>query len=892
MKSNTPSPSNQDGSLNNGVPLRCFPYPFHHVLSIQSDIDGQTAELGVWIHDFLNRRLGLPMGDSMWVQVSRAENMGLLLPDSAPNRTLTKVEDLPVFLHLLREWHSGTIDQLHSWHDDYTYQVRNDFDPPFRISGQSVFERLRSRIGARSRKPSEVVDVPPVPRASKASLPCQHLRLYFDSYPKDVFFALTADDKAQPLMISEKDIHHGSQTQYMNAGNSETIIDLYLPNLFPDREYGADKWIERGFNALKRIDFFSTSSKNCHLLAIERDNFSRLSVISQSYIFNKYNLSPFLWVMHGGRTYAQNLGEGKPKKNMPRNHGKLSKQEGLVTSRETIAAEPQRHSYHVDVLQNIGIKAVWLFNTKIAINGKPTCRPLTGIPFFAAETISFPKLDLSTKQTFFASLRDVFPDFSEETLINFYCSHPNHCQMTKREMLGLAIELILTTTLTRDHVDQMIKTHWGSVEYSIQGQEEPKLERPFKENTLRAFQRLACRYYGRNLDGNADSIERVWVLPPSSHILYRKVFKNLNESNSITIDDNSVKIISCFDASVNAYLPDSNAKSRDLHGITIYHDSPQGVYTYFDNYLIKTIVNNPEDNTIKNSLTIIDNTTPSIILGGLPLQEIGTIFQKEVIINNCRLDDSSNHYVSYYSFSFHGHGKQSVEINHFDLHLKNITHFHIKYRKFTINPNACFFVDIITHQGKQIRFTEDQNIEQAQAVSEVDAAAILDSSHFSNEENWLYCTIPLYGIKFSLPQGAVGSEGFPLPLGSIKQVRIGLVGSNKGDRVDIGKFIGLRPNPSARPNGPFVVGGKFLNKHGDPLKKVDLQASLIGFKYGAFKERKWYVATDDFGFYTITDVPRGAVLELHELSGNSCLGKIFVLRNDLSIDFCLSQQVN
>src|SRR5215470_12406743 len=118
--------------------VRPMPYPFSHLLTIASDVDLQTPWQGNAVHRVINREIGLPMSDSVWVQVADPTGSSFFSGYTTLNRNPSKVDDLPIFALLLRQWHRGEIDTFHSWQGDDIFALRNLITPAARLASAST----------------------------------------------------------------------------------------------------------------------------------------------------------------------------------------------------------------------------------------------------------------------------------------------------------------------------------------------------------------------------------------------------------------------------------------------------------------------------------------------------------------------------------------------------------------------------------------------------------------------------------------------------------------------------------------------------------------------------------------------------------------------------------
>ena len=92
------------------ISLRKFPYPYHAMLSICSDIDSTDIGSFMQIHRYINSYLGLEMGDSFWMYMAEGA------PEKAFSYFRSHRGDEASEADAIRTlYHSGYIDCMHSY---------------------------------------------------------------------------------------------------------------------------------------------------------------------------------------------------------------------------------------------------------------------------------------------------------------------------------------------------------------------------------------------------------------------------------------------------------------------------------------------------------------------------------------------------------------------------------------------------------------------------------------------------------------------------------------------------------------------------------------------------------------------------------------------------------
>src|SRR5436309_145298 len=118
--------------------VRPYPFPFTSVLTFASDVDEQAPWHGHAIHQLINEQIGLPISDSLWAQGSDANASSIFSAAQELNRRSSGVDGLPTYALLLREWHRGNVDHLHSWQDDNIVNLKNAIDPPVPLKTRRI----------------------------------------------------------------------------------------------------------------------------------------------------------------------------------------------------------------------------------------------------------------------------------------------------------------------------------------------------------------------------------------------------------------------------------------------------------------------------------------------------------------------------------------------------------------------------------------------------------------------------------------------------------------------------------------------------------------------------------------------------------------------------------
>ena len=109
----------------NKVQIRKIPYPFSCITSFASDCDSQSTEHAFYIHNYLNERLGIPISNSIWIQSEGQLSTSLFNGyENLDDEPLSFINETKYGL-VLKYWHRGYFDHIHSWHGDNRYLIKS-----------------------------------------------------------------------------------------------------------------------------------------------------------------------------------------------------------------------------------------------------------------------------------------------------------------------------------------------------------------------------------------------------------------------------------------------------------------------------------------------------------------------------------------------------------------------------------------------------------------------------------------------------------------------------------------------------------------------------------------------------------------------------------------------
>lgn len=98
--------------------LRLLPYPFHHYLAVNSDIDWTTGAQQESISQELNGRLRLPVASSFYLEAHGRARVAAFREETAGQAEASDTGCTPdSLLDVVRWHHAGALDTFHSWVD-------------------------------------------------------------------------------------------------------------------------------------------------------------------------------------------------------------------------------------------------------------------------------------------------------------------------------------------------------------------------------------------------------------------------------------------------------------------------------------------------------------------------------------------------------------------------------------------------------------------------------------------------------------------------------------------------------------------------------------------------------------------------------------------------------
>ena len=842
-----------------GKKIRKIPYPFSHVVSFASDVDLQRPWHGAAIHREFNQGLGLTVSDSLWPQGGNGSS-SFFLGYNTLNRAPSGVGTIPVYGLTLREWHRGNVDHFHSWQEDGVYQVRNDIKPPVQL--------IKTRT---------TYNLPKAPDSITYQTP-QNIRLYFsEKPPPELRIMLTDNDRAQ-ISLRGNPNSVGEYSEF----DTETL-GWFAEFIIPVKSHNP---IRLAVNSMKltQVDLIAPScAKGCSakLTRIERDHFSRQTVLSQSRWLKKWNVRPPLLTSHGGYSMIQNYGtNGKFLEIMPA-AGTLNSKIGIVLKRESLAGRKNSHAYHTDILKELSVVSVWpYFVTKVEDNYRNELpeREFPTFPVFSTEhegvynairsTIIY--LDISSADGFVKTMKVQAPEVPSKIAKTLYCG--TACNASQGDALSFLLANSLYSIKNGYKVMHFWYTHFGSGGSKFK----PSTMNPITSNTLHWMRQLADSVF--NYSGTIPNQNRIWSPPAGSWIRYQLTMSAIEQNTRVFPENSRVEITPWIDPVTNLEVPDPLAGSRDLHGVTVYVPYPERAKIWMRDKEITTFVKNPLDATGKPSITIVDDNSPTTIIGKVPLN-----YRGKVEIESGEFTDTSSEN-SFISLKVDASGIAKIVFHPNDLSLWNTSHVNFKIRKRTSSQTASgsssfrFQINFVMKDGGVVSLVEAGNPNENPASSRWVIPPV------SVNKDWQRVTLSVAQLDWpDIERRIKGWSRPPLPIGPVDRIEIEIVNAEASGQLDLADFRALRPsgNGEAR-DGSKLVAGRVTHDGSRPLSNILVRAETeTGLAFST--------VTNSEGYYFFYNQKRGEILKITaKIAGEICSPQkgiqIEIQQNEAEID--------
>jgi len=322
-------------------------------------------------------------------------------------------------------------------------------------------------------------------------------------------------------------------------------------------------------------------------------------------------------------------------------------------------------------------------------------------------------------------------------------------------------------------INQSLNTTDDDFWYTHLGTLSSDINRDFYPNEyLEYFKQLSYNYYGIKQETN-----RLFICSPSFYVKYKTIQQEIEKN--IKIIDNNIYIDSWLSNKRDYLWLNKEVWSSDLAYITIY--TPSDSSKLFINSVEQTnYIRNPKDNSGKDSITIVDITTPVILLSNLPMYHNG--------YNNINLSNQNNFNNKIISVCENSNNISYIKLIIDNQISYNTSHLYINFE--TYFKKDTDFNIILNIDEKKIAIVNNTIID-----NNIDSYWIINNINGKMEYY-----LPVYDLVF------INNE-LVFPNGKIKEVIIMIKQGTKDDFINIKELSLLRSNPCYDNEDKYLISG-------------------------------------------------------------------------------------
>jgi hypothetical protein len=319
------------------------------------------------------------------------------------------------------------------------------------------------------------------------------------------------------------------------------------------------------------------------------------------------------------------------------------------------------------------------------------------------------------------------------------------------------------------------------------------------------------------------------------------VRRQIKEHAFVSADGANVHIRPFVDPVTQRRIPREEFAGKRLQGITIYVQDSSQARAYVDGVEFHSFTRNPADETGRQSITFVDNSTPTIIFDEIDLQQRpGQVTQR-----NARVFPSTERPFS---------GERVMEIvtqarNGFvewrpeTLTCSRADAFQFAMRKSVPGVRATIILTDVNDQSWEFAEGSDPQLTPGATVARFATVG-------SNQWN-------VQTFSFAHLQQVIGSSSFA-PWGQIKSIRFHVNGE-QGDSIAFDRVACLRENPLDEPERGFRVSGQ-ISFDGVPASPMRVEMTWAGNMVETTSDANGIYAFPQF-------VPRDAVIMVNAVGG-------------------------
>ena len=802
--------------------LRKTPFPFFSTLSVPSDACGAYFSDAFYTQPlFEEYGLDFPASFVPFATPEMASDNGWqynifssdvpTIPDQ--RNILFENQEIDAFHAFLISYYRGWTDHIHNWSNE-----------------NSVAYTLFKPISVKASEKNQVFPLTPVGPIDSEKWYGLFFDTRVDEKIKSFEIKLTDYEEREHFVVFNKPLGNrpgwdvstqgvdvkGFFLDFSDQENCDKLRGDCFVSLSDGGFKGAELSIEGAVGAGIKINF------------IRPFDITRNLIEKQMNTMEEFNIFPVVQTYHGGNSSWTSIFPNMDTLEFPQ-LDKNGKKFSFQYIRDPFGAEPKSKTYLVDLYKDHGIE----LNINAINNHKPT---KIGICDF-----------INTEKLYCGNSR--------------WESYDSTLHVTEKVAHGENLGVNVVRFIKDDNHYGAFNTMYMHFDYF--NEEVTEGNKPLHMHQMKSiapFVKPGLAYVSNakyNLDNNLEESARVWPVPISVSYRFQKIQKNLEKH--LDVKDNNVYVQSWIDDVTEKSIPSKEHITQDLHGQTFYVSDANSARLFVDNHEVKSIKRNTQDFTGRESITVVDDSHPTLVFDDLDLYEInGRLIQKNA---------------SYFFRRNHAlHGQYSMEIKSekngeskviwkpFILDTFGTDYLRFSYKK--TNPESTIFIawmlegsekvyeaseaDLTNSQGWKLPFKKDSDYHEV----------ILDYADMISGD----------GSRKKVPRGRVDKFWF------------GLKASNKGDSVyfDRIEFLSARGVRSSN-NDAFVVGGKLKSGEDDVEILLKTENELFS------------TVTSSGGWYTFNRIPKNSVAEIYfyrdDVKYSPARGRLAqIVKNDIEFD--------
>jgi hypothetical protein len=386
----------------------------------------------------------------------------------------------------------------------------------------------------------------------------------------------------------------------------------------------------------------------------------------------------------------------------------------------------------------------------------------------------------------------------------------------------------------------LLYTHWG-IPMAKEQFDAIGGEWPLSKPTIDGMTEMAGRYYGVLNGARLPLADRWWIAPVYKHLVYSTVRRQVADHAFVSANGNDVHIRPFTDPVTNRRIPGQDLAGKRLQAITIYVKDSAKARAFVDGVEFHSFTRNPADETGRQSITFVDNSTPTVIFDEIDLQQRpGTVTQRNArvfpVADGAYAGNRAMEIVTQGANGFVEWRPEALTCSRSDA-------FQFAMRKSA--PGVRARIVVTDANDKSWEFAEGDG----EATT---AGATLARFAATGSDAWSVQT-----FSFARLEHAANATTFA-PWGEIKSVRFGVSGE-QGDSIKFDRVACLRENPLDQPSQGFRISGQ-ISFDGVPAAPTKVEMTWAG--------KAFETVSDEHGIYAFAQfVPRDALIEVNAISG-------------------------